>query len=73
MGIGQEADCGLSPGAPDSQARGDNAIDKEEITMKTKRRYVVECLGRWCISVALLAILGLAECGATEPLLLFKL
>ena len=37
--------------------------------MKTKRRYVVGCLGTWCISVALVAILGLAECGATEPVL----
>ena len=37
--------------------------------MKTKRRYVVECLGSWFISLALVATLGLAVCGASEPVL----
>jgi curli biogenesis system outer membrane secretion channel CsgG len=37
--------------------------------MRTKRRYRFKCLGIWCISVVLLATFGLAECGATDPVL----
>jgi len=37
--------------------------------MKTKRLQVAERFGGLCICVALLATLGLAECGATEPVL----
>jgi hypothetical protein len=37
--------------------------------MKTKRRNLAGILGVCCISAALLVTLGLAECGATEPVL----
>jgi curli biogenesis system outer membrane secretion channel CsgG len=37
--------------------------------MKTKRLHVAESVGIWCISAVLVATLGLAECGATEPVL----
>jgi curli biogenesis system outer membrane secretion channel CsgG len=37
--------------------------------MKTTRSNLAEILGVWCLSAALLATLGLAECGATEPVL----
>ena len=37
--------------------------------MKTKRLHVAESFGIWCISAVLVATLGLAECGATEPVL----
>jgi curli biogenesis system outer membrane secretion channel CsgG len=37
--------------------------------MKVKRLNVAESLVIWCISVALVATLGLMECGATEPVL----
>jgi len=39
----------------------------EEILMKMKR--LTEWIGMLCISVALVTALGLAECGATEPVL----
>ena len=39
----------------------------EEILMKMKR--LTEWIGMLCISVALVIALGLAECGATEPVL----
>ena len=39
----------------------------EEILMKMKR--LTELIGMLCISVALVIALGLAECGATEPVL----
>ena len=37
--------------------------------MKVKRLNVAESLVIWCISVALVATLGLMECGATDPVL----
>jgi curli biogenesis system outer membrane secretion channel CsgG len=39
------------------------------MTMKTKRLNIITILGIVCIGVALVVALGLAECGATEPVL----
>jgi curli biogenesis system outer membrane secretion channel CsgG len=44
-------------------------IIQEEIRMKTKRLKVAKSLVRWLISVALVVTIGLAECGATDPVL----
>lgn len=41
----------------------------QEMTMKMKRLSIIECLGIVCIGLALVIALGLAECGATEPVL----
>ena len=35
--------------------------------MKTNRKNLVKIMGVWCLSAAVLATLGLAECGATDP------
>jgi curli biogenesis system outer membrane secretion channel CsgG len=37
--------------------------------MRIKRLNVAESLARWCMSLAMVATIGLMECGATEPVL----
>jgi hypothetical protein len=44
-------------------------FDREGISMITKQKKLSEIMSLWCISAALLAVLGLSGCAANDPIL----
>jgi curli biogenesis system outer membrane secretion channel CsgG len=59
----------LSSGSIVSQIHCDSPIEKEVIAMKIKQQYFAGNIGRWFIGILLATSVGVAECGATEPML----